>query len=109
MKVLKFSKDYDKLKYPIFPTWRRYQKHKKFDIVKVVSPLLSFNAIIVHVIKERFTDISIDLLLLDTAPYTKNLGEIISLFNSFYQNSIDPYEVLTCYYLVKLTDKGAFK
>ena len=99
MSYIKFSHDYSKLDYPVFPTIRRYDRYELSEHIQVKTPTKNFPALIISKAFVKLSLLQTEFLCLDTD--TKTREEAYKVLNSFYRKPITEEEVLTVLTLMR--------
>lgn len=90
---MKFSKEYSKLKYPIFTTIRQDKGYYNLgQIINVETPEQVFKAEVVSLRKMTTNDLTVTMALRDADCSVQSLEE---LFKRFYKDNVGPLVLIT--------------
>jgi len=103
-RIIKFSREYSKLNYPLFTTIRRYDKYDVNEEYLVKTPERIFRAFLFFKTKIKLKDIPTRLLIYDTGALCR--AEAEGLLSDFYKNPISPREELTILFFIKNKEGG---
>jgi len=95
LSVIKFSRNYRKLRGGLFTTIRRYDKYKVGELytVRVENPRYEFTAMLIAKFKVRLEDLPREFLLYDTDIEDKD--DAIEYIKGFYRRPVDKDEKFT--------------